>query len=256
MIRVENLNFQIANAQLLKDINAQFGAGKVNLILGPNGSGKSTLIKLLSGEMKPSSGSIHYKNINLNNLSALQLAKSRAVLSQNIDLSFPMRVDDLVMMGRYPHFEINPSENDKNICLQAMQWFGAESFKNRSYLTLSGGEKQRVQFARVFAQIWPSENQNDCILFLDEPLTFLDIYYQYDFMDKLRDFVKSHKQLTVVGVVHDINIANQYADKILLLKQAEVFEFGEKDQVLTESNIYEVFNIRVEDRFKIQGKQL
>jgi iron complex transport system ATP-binding protein len=251
MIRVENLHYEINGLQLIKNLNVQFESRVLNLILGPNGSGKSTFIKLLSAELNASQGTVLYNNQPIKSLNSGQLAKTRAVLSQNLDLSFPMRVDDLVMMGRYPHFEINPSVVDKDICEQALKLFAAETFKHRNYLTLSGGEKQRVQFARVFAQIWPSESQEEKLLLLDEPLTFLDLYYQYDFMEKLNEFMKNHGHLTVVGVVHDINIADKYADKIMLIKQAELLDFGDKDKVLTESNIFEVFNVKVRDRFEV-----
>lgn len=249
MVTLKNLFYEIKNKTLLKDISVCFEKSNIHLILGPNGAGKSTLIKLISGELKPTNGDVIIDNTNLRQSSPREQAKFRAVLSQNIDLSFPLKVHEVVLMGRYPHFDGKAANVDLEICKRAMQLFDIQKFENRNYLSLSGGEKQRVQFARVFAQIWEPIQGKSRLLLLDEPLTFLDIFYQYDLMKKIQGFMASNTDLTVIGVVHDINIAYKYSDTIMLLKESELFDFGAAKNVLTEQTIYEVFRVKIENRF-------
>ncbi|MBB6328368.1 iron complex transport system ATP-binding protein [Algoriphagus iocasae] len=252
MITLENLSFEKSGKQLVQDVSANFEKGKMHLILGPNGAGKSTLIKLISGELKPSNGTVLMDEKNLHHISIKEQAKIRAVLSQNIELSFPLDVSQVVLMGRFPHYEGSPNSLDMRICEESMKLFRVDEMRDRNYLTLSGGEKQRVQFARVFAQIWQPVQGKSRLLLLDEPLTFLDVFYQYDLMDKIREFMVENPDLTVLGVVHDLNIAAKYSDTIMLLKNSKVFAKGASDDVLNEKNIYEVFGVVVENKFEIK----
>lgn len=251
MVTLKNISYKINGKSLIEDVSAQFKKGKINLILGPNGAGKSTLIKLISGELKPTQGEILFGDMNLQQFSIKELSQFRAVLSQNLELSFPLNVNEVVLMGRYPHFKDKPLANDLEICEKSMELFDLQEMKNRSYLTLSGGEKQRVQFARVFSQVWQASEGKPRLLLLDEPLTFLDIYYQYDLMRKIEGFIGVNPDITVIGVVHDINIAAKFSNQTMLLKNSKVFDFGISDEILTEKNIFDVFNVVVENRFNI-----
>lgn len=251
MLSLEKISYGIQHKTLLRELSLSFEKGKMHIILGPNGAGKSTLIKLISGELKPTQGNILFENQNLHHITLKEQARFRAVLSQNIELGFPMRVQEVVLMGRYPHFDGKPRPVDFEICDKAMQVFHLSEMKDRNYLTLSGGEKQRVQCARVFAQIWEPVEGKSRLLLLDEPLTFLDIFYQYDLMQKIKDFMQVHSDLTVIGVIHDINIATKFSDQILLLKNAEVFEYGPASRILTPKNIFTVFNVWVKNTFEI-----
>lgn len=246
MLCVQDLSYTIGSKALLQGITCSFLPGKTNLIIGPNGAGKSTLIRLLSGQLRPTSGEVFYhRDQNIRNLPAAELARSRALLSQNVELAFPLRVAEVVMMGRYPHFSYQPSAHDHEICAAAMRFFDVTDLSERNYLTLSGGEMQRVHFARVAAQIWDSSQKTSRYLLLDEPLTYLDIYYQIDFMDKLVELVRGHN-LVVVGVVHDLNLASKYADYLVLLQQGNLIAQGTKNEVLTRALIREVYKMDVE----------
>lgn len=245
MISVKNISYQIEGKSLLNNISVDFMPGIINLIIGPNGAGKSTLIKILSGQIAPNSGEVFFEKTALKKNSTQMLAKVRAVLSQSMDISFPLMVAEVVMMGRYPHFSNHPTQKDLHICSGAMNYFGIEHLKNRNYMTLSGGEKQRVHFARVMAQIWETVDGQCRYLLLDEPLTFLDIYHQFDFMDKLTSFVKG-KNIVVAGVVHDLNLAGKYADHITLINDGELFSSGNKQDVLTRENISTVYGLKPE----------
>ena len=153
------------------------------------------------------------------------------------------------MMGRYPHFGGRPAPLDERIVDEVMSHFDVTEFSERNYQTLSGGERQRVNFARVLAQLWlnglTAQAGDDSVvryLFLDEPLTFLDIHHQIDFMKKVRSFAGAADVVTV-GVVHDLNLAARFADQIVLLNHGRVVAAGTPDEVLTADRIREVFGV-------------
>ncbi len=236
MLSVSNLSYAVGAKQLLRDVSVTFAPGRLNLIIGPNGAGKSTLVKAVTGQIKPQSGTIQYAGVDINAISILQAARMRAVLSQNIELSFPLTVAEVVMMGRYPHFAGAPAAKDYEACNAAMSFFDVHDMAARDYVTLSGGEKQRVHFARVVAQVWFPVHQGCRYLILDEPLTFLDVRYQFDFLRKITELLRS-PNLVVVGVVHDLNLAAKFADNITLINEGRILASGTRTQVLTPANI-------------------
>ncbi len=242
MIKVECITVRAGQKVLLDNISTVFEPGKMNLIIGPNGAGKSTLVKVMSGQLKPASGNVFYDGKELRGLSDEQLSRMRAVLSQNIDLAFPLNVLELVMMGRYPHFIGKPGPHDEQATEEAMRFFDVWEMADRNYMTLSGGEKQRVHFARVLSQIWFPVAGQPRYLMLDEPMTFLDIHYQFQFMHKLTDLLKD-PELVVIGVVHDLNLAARFGDTILLLNRGTVLAGGNKEMVLTKENILKAFQL-------------
>jgi iron complex transport system ATP-binding protein len=236
MLNVRNITYKVGNKTLLSDVSIQCHPGKLNLIIGPNGAGKSTLINVICNQLHPSEGSVSFGEKNLTDYTIVQLARIRAVLSQNIELAFPMKVAEVVMMGRYPHFTGAPERKDKKACDEAMDFFNVHSLATREYMTLSGGEKQRVHFARVAAQIWYPVADSCRYMILDEPLTFLDVYHQFHFMHGLKELLKQ-QDMVIVGVVHDLNLVAKFADKIILLHETKVLAAGNKQQVLTKENI-------------------
>jgi iron complex transport system ATP-binding protein len=250
MLEANNITFLAGGRELLSDISVSFEPGKLHLLIGPNGAGKSTLIKILARLLRPQSGTLRYENTDVSHTSEADLAKRRAVLSQAVEVAFPLSVREVVMMGRYPHFGGRPGPVDEKIINSVMEHFDVTEFNGRDYQTLSGGERQRVNFARVLAQLWResgNESADGCrYLFLDEPLTFLDIRHQIDFMKKVRSF-SANPDVVVVGVVHDLNLAARFADQIVLLSHGRVLSAGEPADVLTADRIRDVFEI--EPRF-------
>src|SRR5215467_7569750 len=179
MLRTNNVSYLIGGKALISDISLSFSPGQLHLIIGPNGAGKSTLIKVLARLLRPQTGTIEYDGGDIKDASEANLAKHRAVLSQAVEVAFPLSVREVVMMGRYPHFGGRPGPADEQVVDELMQFFDVTEFKDRDYQTLSGGERQRVNFARVLAQLWPVKHAalppngsaSSCrFLFLDEPL--------------------------------------------------------------------------------------
>ena len=242
MLKTEGIYYHIGKKQILKNIHAEFLTGEFNMILGPNGSGKSTFLKIFSGELHGYRGNVYYSDKKIETFKKEELAKQRAVMSQQPELSFPLMVDEVVMMGRYPHFTFNPGKKDLAICNEVMERMNLQPFRDRNYLTLSGGEKQRVQFARVLAQIWEKPATGSRYLFLDEPLTSLDINYQQEFLQIAREFAKSDTILAVV--IHDINLAIQFADKLFFFKDGEIAAQGRPSAILTQDLIEVVFGVK------------
>ena len=242
MIQANNISYRIGNKTILKNISVSFEPNKINLILGPNGAGKSTLVKVICNQLKPQAGTVLYEEISIRNISVAGLAKVRAVLSQNTELAFPLKVKEVVMMGRYPHFSVNPTAKDKQAVKEAMHFFDVGEMADRDYLTLSGGEKQRVHFARVVSQIWYPSEKGCRYLVLDEPLTFLDVHYQFQFMHKLRELLKQ-QDLVIVGVVHDLNLAAKFADHLVLLNKGKLLASGTKEEVLNAENMKTAYRL-------------
>jgi len=241
MVEIRNIFYEVDDKTLLRDVSDIFLPGKLNLIIGPNGAGKSTLIRIISRQLQAESGVVTMNGKNLKDYDTNELARFRAVLSQHTELAFPMPVYEVVMMGRYPHFGGKPSARDKDACEAAMKLFDVTQFADRNYQTLSGGEQQRVQFARVLAQLWYAREHECRYLLLDEPLTFLDVYYQYEFMHQLQALLG--KDLCVIGVVHDLNLAARFADHLLLLHHGKVLASGSPSLVLTEANIRAAYHM-------------
>lgn len=242
MLSASNLVFHAGGRTLIDRFSMRFEAGRLHLIIGANGAGKSTLIRLLARLQRPDQGQVMYDGSDVAHSSERDLARRRAVLSQAVDVAFSIPVRELVLMGRYPHFGARPGAADLAICEEVMRFFDVTAMAERSYGTLSGGEKQRVQFARVLAQIWRPLDGAARYLFLDEPLTFLDIRHQIDFMEKVRSFA-SNTDVVVVGVVHDLNLAARFADRLLLIHQGRVLADGSTREVLTAEHLRTAFDV-------------
>jgi iron complex transport system ATP-binding protein len=254
MLQASDITYRVGNRALISDVSARFAPGKLHLIIGPNGAGKSTLIKALARLLHPHTGKVEYEGADVLHVSESDLAKRRAVLSQAVEVAFPLTVREVVMMGRYPHFGVRPGMVDEKIVDELMEFFDVTEFAERNYQTLSGGERQRVNFARVLAQLWRADSGSlpatdspttptPCrYLFLDEPLTFLDIRHQIEFMKKVRAFTDAPDVVTV-GVVHDLNLAARFADQIVLMNDGRIVANGTAAEVLTAERIREVFGV-------------
>ena len=243
MVEAVNIGYRIGGKRLIDGISCSFEPGKLHLIVGPNGAGKTTFLKILSGQLRPSEGNILFNKRDLQSFTVRQLAQRRAVLSQNIALSFPLTVEEVVMMGRYPYFTGTPGLADLEICKEMLERFGLTDLKERDYMKLSGGEQQRVHFARIMAQTSTALSDGPSLLLLDEPLTFLDIQYQYHFMQQLVASVKK-ENIVVIGIVHDLNLAAKFADRIYIIGNGQLTASGSVAEALTVDNITTAFKLK------------
>jgi len=242
MLKAANIHYQVGKKVILTDVSVDFAPGEFNMIMGPNGSGKSSFLKIFSGETSHYTGQVFYGDQDIRHAKKELLAKRRAVMSQQPELGFPLTVDEVVMMGRYPHFNFSPNKKDVDICDEVMERLNLHIFKERNYLTLSGGEKQRVQFARVLAQIWEKPAEGCRYLFLDEPLTSLDINYQQEFLQVARDFID--ETTVLVAVMHDINLAIQYGSHLFFMKNGRLAASGKPTDIVTALLIESIFDVR------------
>src|SRR3954471_22077480 len=187
MLKAENISFRAGTKCILEELTLDFEPGLFHVVMGSNGAGKSTLLKILAGETASPTGKMLWNEQPFISGAKKELARKRAVLSQHYHLTFPISVYDIVMMGRYPFFDSRPSKKDKEICSKAMELMQVTSLADRDYQTLSGGEAQKVQMSRVLAQIWDEDGKEKKLLFLDEPVSHLDIKFQYQLLQIGKD---------------------------------------------------------------------
>jgi iron complex transport system ATP-binding protein len=242
VIEARGVVYAAGRHPILHGVSAAFEPGRLHLIIGPNGAGKSTLVKVLSRLLRPQEGQVLYEGRDVSRETEQTLAERRAVLSQAIEIAFPLWVHEVVMMGRYPHFTGRPTVRDQTVVAEVMRYCDVTGLADRSYPTLSGGEKQRVNFARVLAQVWRPRPAGGRFLFLDEPLTFLDIGHQIDLMRKLSGFGAA-PDVTVIGVVHDLALAARFADQLVLVHEGAVLAAGPPAEVMTPEHVRAAFGV-------------
>jgi iron complex transport system ATP-binding protein len=242
MITAKNLNLHIGDKHILNDVNIEIAESKFTAVIGPNGAGKSSLLKCLTGSEKPSSGNIQLEGKNVESYTSIQLARKRAVLSQNVDVNFPFTVREIVMMGRSPHIAGCESINDHRIVEECLEKVDMLDFEDRQFSTLSGGEKQRVQLARVLTQLEGGNEKK--YLFLDEPTSALDLKHQDEMMRLVKELIEK-LDLTVFAIMHDINLAAKFADNVILLKFGRILAGGNTKETLTEQNLKSIYDIDI-----------
>jgi iron complex transport system ATP-binding protein len=239
MLRAENLAVQRGPCTVLADINLELRPGEVLGVLGPNGAGKSTLLGALCGELQPSHGGVWLDQRRLQDWPGSERAQRLAVLPQTSTLNFAFRVEEVVGMGRLPH--ASGRVRDAQIIKQALEAADALHLAGRSYLALSGGERQRVHLARVLAQLWPGgEGQ---MLLLDEPTSMLDPLHQHTTLQATRAFVE--QGAAVLVILHDLNLAARYCDRLLLLERGRPHALGSPEEVLRAEPLQAVFGLEV-----------
>ena len=236
---VKNASVQIGDKTLLDNVSLSLKRGEVVSVLGPNGAGKSTLMKVINGERKPSQGEVLLNG--RNDWPLNEQALMLGVLPQSSSLSFPFTVEEVVILGRIP-CATDRTENLR-IVAEALKKVDCLHLKDRHYTTLSGGERQRVHMARVLTQIWDESPLGQRYLLLDEPTSALDPAHQQLTLKMARQ--EADNGLSVLVILHDLNLAARYSDRIVILKQGAIAAQGTPKQVLTPETVYSVFNIDV-----------
>ncbi|GGE69022.1 ABC transporter ATP-binding protein [Priestia taiwanensis] len=239
-MEIKNVVFSYDNVRdQLKDITVGIEQGKVTTIIGPNGCGKSTLLNVMSRNYTPRQGSIILDGKEISTYKAKEFAKKLAVVHQQNEAPADMTVENLVSFGRLPHKKMfkRPNEDDEQSIEWALEKTKLQAKRKMVISELSGGEKQRVWIAMMLAQNTP-------ILFLDEPTTFLDMYYQIEILDLVKHLNELHG-MTIVMVLHDINQAIRYSNSIIMMKDGEVKMKGHPTDVITVEAMKDIYGVDV-----------
>jgi iron complex transport system ATP-binding protein len=239
IITAENIKFSYAAKPVMKDVSFTVDEAQIVAIIGPNGSGKTTLLKIINGTLFPDSGQMLIDGKDTLQWSLQEIARKVAIVPQETAVIFPFYAEEIVLMGRFPHLSNYRFEDKKDyrIVHKAMEKTDTLVFAARRFDELSAGERQRVLIARALAQ-------EPKVLLLDESTVFLDLKHQLQFLTLLRQ-LNVAQQLTVIFVTHDINLAAQNADRIILLYCGEIYAIGKPAEVITAANIKEVYDVGV-----------
>lgn len=244
MLEACNIRVTAGGAPLLDGVSLALAAGEVVAIVGPNGAGKSTLLRALCGDVAPARGEVRLLGRPLRAWPVRALAQLRAVLPQHSTLAFAFTAREVVALGRAPHSGGAAGPRDEAIAAEALGAVDAAHLADCWYTTLSGGEQQRVHLARVLAQIWEPVNEQPRFLLLDEPTSSLDLAHQHHTLATARQWAR--QGVGVAVVLHDLNLAAQYADRLVLLHAGRVAAEGSPERVLTPARIAEVFGLSVQ----------
>lgn len=239
MLEVNHVDFSIGNTRILQDIHFSCSRGEIMTIIGPNGCGKSTLLKVISRIYKPESGSVTLLNRDVHSYDTRELARIMAILPQKKIAAGDMTVEQLVQYGRYPHckFGRRLTPEDYQKVDQALESTGIGHLRKRLLSTLSGGESQMAWITMCVAQ-------DPEILLLDEPTTYLDISYQLEVLELVRK-LNREKGLTILMVLHDINQAIRYSDRIYMMEKGKGYRLGRAGEVFNEQAFSRVFHVQM-----------
>lgn len=244
MLKAQGLRVERQGHAILSNVSMEVSPGQVVAILGANGAGKSTLLHCLSGDIASTQEQVYLNGKSLDSYSVQALAQFRAVMPQTIQMDFAFLVSELVEMGVW---QASLSSEKQQRVNESLALFGIETLKQRDYQTLSGGEQQRVQLARVVAQLLQqvSEDALPRYLLLDECTANLDFAHQHQVFEVIRQLASAY-QVGVVVVLHDLNLAAQYADHLVLLKHGKLLSQGGVDEMLTPSNVELLYDFPVQ----------
>jgi iron complex transport system ATP-binding protein len=239
MIEVNSISFRYHEDWVLQDVSFRVEKGEFVGVIGPNGSGKTTLLKILYRLLSPQKGEILFELVPMRKMDRNDIARRIAVVAQETQLLFPFSVLETVLMGRSPYLGhlMFESEKDLEIAKKAMEWTKVFPFSERPMDELSGGERKRVFIARALAQ-------EPEVILLDEPTANLDIHHQIDFLDLILT-LNRERGLTIVMASHDMNIASEFCDRLILLQDGRIYKMGTPDEVITKENIESVYGCEV-----------
>lgn len=243
MIQVKQLDIRRGSKLIISGISFEVHPGKITAVLGANGAGKTTLLESLTGRLPFAAGRIQWDGLSLREISAQEQAGRRAVLSQKLELNFPVNVFDLVEMGTYAQYRHLKTSERQKLVNRVLEQLDLQDFRDRSFQQLSGGEQQRVLLAKCITQLASSSARFEHqYLFLDEPTNNLDIEQQYRLMARVKTLVREQK-LGVLAIVHDLNLAAQFADHLVLIKNGKILFQGTPNDVMTTDVLQATFNI-------------
>ncbi|MCC8965098.1 heme ABC transporter ATP-binding protein [Bradyrhizobium sp. Pear76] len=240
LLEAQSVSMTVGGAKLVDAVSLQIDAGEMVAIVGPNGAGKSTLLRMLSGDLRPSRGAIRLRQRDLHAYGPRELAQRRAMLSQHINVTFPFTVEEIVRMGAGE----SPRAVTRALVEAALDEVGLSHFRFRQLPTLSGGEQQRAHFARVLVQLACGEAlHGPGLLLLDEPTSSLDLRHQIDLVETARR--RAARGTAVIAILHDLNLAMRFADRILLLHRGRLAADGDRTAAMQADTLRKIFEIDV-----------
>lgn len=239
MIEARSVSFRYHQDWVLQDVSFRVEKGEFIGVIGPNGSGKTSLLKILYHLLVPQRGQVFYEGNPLQQMDRAEIAKKVAVVPQETHSLFPFHVMEIVLMGRSPYLGhlMFETKRDLEIARKALEWTDTLSFSERPIDELSGGERKRVFIARALAQ-------EPEVILLDEPTATLDIHHQIDFLERILD-LNHEKGLTIIMASHDMNLASEFCDRLILLKGGKIDQVGIPKEVITKENVERVYGCEV-----------
>ena len=244
-IRCESIDINLNKREILKNISIEVKEKEILSIIGPNGAGKSTLLKSLAGDINPTNGNIFYDGININQIDIQERAFTRSVMSQLQPIAFDFSVKDIVEMGWIDRGESKYADQFDDAVQEVILKCGVKDLIDRNFNTLSGGEQRRIHFARTLLQLWrPSNSSDPKYLFLDEPTANLDLTYEIKLLNIVKDVAQ--EGAGVILVLHDLNLAAKFSDKVAILKGGLLIDIGLPKDILKSTLLSDVYEIKVE----------
>ena len=244
-IKSESVSVEINGIDILKNINVEVSQGEILTIVGPNGAGKSTFLNVLSGDIEPSEGLVFYDETLLGNIDIEKRSFTRSVMSQSQAMVFDFSVREIIEMGWIDRGISSYAKNFRNAMIEVVEECNVGNLLNQTFNTLSGGEQRRVHFARTLLQLWrPSASDDPRYLLLDEPTANLDLSHEVKLLDIIKN--KSRDGFGILLVIHDLNLAAKFSDKIALFKNGSLVKMGSPDEVLTSEILTDVYKIPID----------
>ena len=240
MICVNKISYDVPGKKILQECSVRVLPGSFTAVMGSNGAGKTSLLKIITHEVTHYKGSVTINGMRISQIKSRELARMRAVLPQHTTVNFPFTVEQVVEVGRCPHDTTR--HQNAEIIDEVLELTGLQHHRRRIYQTLSGGEQQRVQMARVMCQIWDDKPFSRYLL-LDEPTASLDMAQQHTLLNLAQRLLK--RNIGILAILHDLNLASLYADRFLFLKGGQTVAYGNACDMLTKENIEETFSCRV-----------
>ena len=248
-LSLKSVSLKLDNRQILKDVSLEINEGDIVSVIGPNGAGKSTLLNVLTGDISPDSGDIIYDNKQLNKISIQERAFTRSVMSQMQTLVFNFNVKDVVEMGWLQRGNSDFSSNFTMAFEAVTSECNVHNLVHRKFNSLSGGEQRRVHFARTLLQLWrPSQSNDPRYLLLDEPTANLDLSSEMLLMNILK--ARASSNIGILIILHDLNLASHFADKIAIMKDGEIKAFGKPEEIMTDDFLTSIYEVPIKVKYE------
>ena len=242
---LKNISYKAGDVNILNDVSLSVKKGEIVSLVGPNGAGKSTLLNILTGDINPDSGEVFYENFNLNELNILDRSFYRSVMSQSQQIVFDFSVKEIIEMGWLDKGNAQFSEHFDQAVLDISSVCQLDNLLERKFNRLSGGEQRRVHFARTLLQLWrPSDSMDPAYMLLDEPTANLDLYFEIKLMEIIKK--KAVNNVGVFLILHDLNLAAKFSDKIALINKGKIVSYGTPRKDLEPNILEEIYNLKMD----------